>query len=152
MCVFKFPGSFDEGKICFDDISSVVSSNFQKQFLFMVDTSSIGASAVLMQYDFKGIEHLICYFSHKFNQHQKNYCTIKKETLALVLALQHFDLYLNTTKYPTVVYTHHNTLVFIIKMRNHNPRLFRWKLLLQECDIDIHRIKGKEDVLADAMS
>ena len=65
----------------------------------MVYVSRIGASAMLVQYDFKGIKHPICYFSCKFNQHQKNYSTIKKVTLALVLGLQHFDVYLNTTKY-----------------------------------------------------
>ena len=56
----------------------------------MVDASGVGAGAVLMQHDSKRIEHPICYFSRKFNQHQKNYSTIEKETLALVFALQHF--------------------------------------------------------------
>ena len=117
----------------------------------MVDASGVGAGAVLMQHDSKGIEHPICYFSCKFNQHQKNYSTIKKETLALVLALQHFDVYLNTTKYPIVVHTDHNPLVFN-KMKNHNQWLLRWGLLLQEYNMDIHQIKGKENVLADALS
>ena len=53
----------------------------------MVDASGVGAGTVLMQHDFKGIEHPICYVSHKFNQYQKNYSTIEKEALALVLAL-----------------------------------------------------------------
>ena len=118
----------------------------------MVEGSGVGAGTVLMQHDSKGIENPICYFSRKFNQHQKNYSTIEKETLALVLALQHFDVYLNTTKYPIVVHTDHNPLVFINKMKNHNQRLLRWGLLLQEYDMDIHHIKGKENVLADALS
>ena len=118
----------------------------------MVDTSGVGAGAVLMQHDSKGTEHPICYFSHKFNQHQKNYSTIEKVTLALVLALQHFDVYLNTTKYPIVVHTDHNPLVFVNKMKNHNQRLLRWGLLLQEYDMDNHHIKGKQNVLADALS
>ena len=67
--------------------------SFQKQFMLMVDVSGIGAGTVLMQYDSSGIEHLICYFSHKFNQHQKNCSTIEKETLVLILSLQHFDVY-----------------------------------------------------------
>ena len=118
----------------------------------MVDASGVGAGAVLMQHDSKGIEHPVCYFSRKFNQHQKNYSTIEKEALALVLAVQHFDVYLNTTKYPIAVRTDHNPLVFINKMKNHNQRLLRWGLLLQEYDMDIHHIKGKENVLADALS
>ena len=45
----------------------------------MVDASGVGAGEVLMQHDSKGIEHPICYFSRKFNLHQKNYSTIEKE-------------------------------------------------------------------------
>ena len=97
--------------------------NFQKQFMLMVDASGIGAGTVLMQYDSSGIGHPICYFSRKFNQHQRDYSTIEKETLALILSLQHFDVYLNTTKYPIMVYTDHNLLVFVNKMKNHNQRL-----------------------------
>ena len=66
-----------------------------------------------------------------------------------MLALQHFDVYLNTTKYPIVVHTDHNPLVF---MKNHNQRLLRWGLLLQEYYMDIHHIKGKENVLANVLS
>ena len=116
--------------------------NFQKQFMLMVDASGIGAGAALINAG--------C--SHKFNQHQKNYSTIEKETLALILSLQHFDVYLNTMKYPIIVYTDHNPLVFINKMNNHNQRLLRWGLLLQEYDMNIHHTKGKEKVIADALS
>ena len=123
--------------------------NFQKQFMLMVDASGIGAGAMLMQCDSSGIEHAICNFSHKFNQHQKSYSTIEKETLALILLLKHFDVYLNTTKYPIIVYTDHNPLVYSNKMKNHSRR---WKLLLQEYDMDILHIKGKENVIADALS
>ena len=126
--------------------------NFQKQFMLMVDTSGIGAGALLMQYDSSGIEHPICYFSRKFNQHQTNYSTVEKETLALILSFRYFDVYLNTTRYPIIVYTDHNPLVFINKMKNHNQRLLRWGLLLQEYDMDIHNIKEKENVIADALS
>ena len=143
----------------FTKVKSVLTSlpvmlvpNFQKQFMLMVDASGVGAGAVLMQFDSNEIEHPVCYFSRKFNQHQKNYYTIEKENLALVLSLQHFDVYLNTTKYTIMLYTDHNPLVFINKMKNHNQRLLRWGLLLQEYDMDIRHIKGKENVIADVLS
>ena len=86
----------------------VMAPNFQKQFLLMIDISGVGAGAVLMQSDFEEIEHPVCYFSRKFNPSQRNYSIIEKEALALVLALQNFDVYLNAIKYPIVVYTDHN--------------------------------------------
>ena len=97
-----------------------------------------------MQSDSEGMEHPVCHFSYKFNPSET---TIEKETLALVLALQNFDIYLNATKYPIVVYTDHNPLVFINRMRNHNQRFPRWGLLLQY-DLDVHHIQGKENVIA----
>ena len=129
----------------------VMAPNFQKQFLLMVDASDVGAGAVLMQSDSEGIEHPVCYFSRKFNPSQRNYSTIEKEAL---VALQNFDVYryLNATKYPIVVYTDHNPLVFINRIRNHNQRLSRWGLLLQEYNLDVHHIRGKENVIADALS
>ena len=67
----------------------------------MIDASEMDAGAVLMQCDTKGVEHPICYFSLKYNLHQRNYLNIEKETLALILALQHFDVYLSTTEHPS---------------------------------------------------
>ena len=90
----------------------VMAPNFQKQFLLMVDASGVGAGAVLMQSDSEGIEHPVCYFSCKFNPSQRNYLTIEKEALALVLALQNFNVYLNATKYPIVVYTIQTTTLW----------------------------------------
>ena len=126
--------------------------DFQKQFILMVDASDLGAGVVLMQHDVKGIEHPICYYSRKFDSHQKNYSTIEKETLALVLVLQHFDAYLNTTKHRIVVYTNHNPLTFINKMKNHNQRLLRWGLLMQGYPLDIRHVRGKENAVADTLS
>ena len=112
----------------------LLAPHFMKQFILVVDASGLGAGSVLTQSDSEGVEHPVCYFSHKFGSHQRNYSTIEQETLALVLSLKHFDAYLNTTLYPILVYTDHNPLTFINKMKNHNQRLLRWGLVLQEYD------------------
>ena len=126
--------------------------DFHKQFSLMVDASHMGAGAALMQVDEKGIKHLVSYFSRKFNQHQVNYSTIEKEALALLLALQHFDVYLNTTVYPVIIYTDHNPLVFVNKMKNSNQQLLRWSMLYQQYNMEIHHIRGRDNVIADALS
>ena len=61
----------------------------------MVDASDLGVGTVLVQEDHRGVEHPIAYFSQKFNISQQNCCTSEKETLALILALQHFELCLS---------------------------------------------------------
>ena len=88
----------------------LLAPDFMKQFILMIDTSGIGAGAVLMQNDSQGVEHPVCYFLHTFDSHQRNYSTIEQEILSLVLSLKHFDVCLNTTRYPILVYTDHNPL------------------------------------------
>ena len=149
----------DECNSSFEFVKSMLANepilmapDFSKPFKLAVDASDIGIGSVLIQEDDQSIDHPICYFSKKLNKHQLNYSTIEKECLALVLSLQHFEVYLSTTVKPTVVYTDHNPLVFLYRMRNQNRRLQRWSLILQEFNIEIRHIKGKDNFIADALS
>ena len=126
--------------------------DFSKQFKVYVDASDVSVGAILTQQGDDGIDHPIVYFSKKFNMYQRKYSTIEKECLALVLALQHFDVYLNATVHPVLAFTDHNPLTFINKMKNKNQRLMRWSLILQEYNLKIVHIKGKDNVIADALS
>jgi len=130
----------------------LIAPDFQKQFKLTIDASDVGCGGVLMQKGDDGIDHPISYFSKKFDKHQRNYSTIEKECLALILALGHFEVYLGTTVHPVLVFTDHNPLTFIHRMKNKNQRLVRWSLTLQEYNLDIRHIKGKENVMADALS
>ncbi|KAJ8046946.1 hypothetical protein HOLleu_05792 [Holothuria leucospilota] len=130
----------------------LIAPDFEKQFKLAVDASDNGIGAVLLQADEHGVDHPVCYYSKKFDKHQKNYSTIEKETLALILGLQHFDVYLGTTSFPITVYTDHNPLTFLSKMKNKNQRLMRWSLFLQSYNVDIKHIKGKDNVVPDSLS
>ena len=93
------------------------------------------------------------YFSKKFIASQINYSTIEKECISLILAVQHFKVYLTSSSLPILVYSDHNPLTFINKMKNNNQGLMRWWcLMLQEYNIDIKHIKGKDNIIADALS
>ncbi|KAI3352072.1 hypothetical protein L3Q82_020890 [Scortum barcoo] len=100
----------------------------------------------------EGVDRPICYFSKKFNAHQLNYSTIEKEALALVWALQHFEVYTSSGVGPVVVYTDHNPLTFLCSLSCPNRRLMRWTLFLQSHYLDIRHIKGRDNVMADALS
>ncbi|KAL0153620.1 hypothetical protein M9458_051100, partial [Cirrhinus mrigala] len=126
--------------------------NFSLPFKLQVDASMSGAGAVLLQEDVTGVEHPVSYFSKKFTRCQMKYSTIEKEALALLLALQHFEVYLGCSSNPVVVYTDHNPLVFLGRMQNSNQRLMRWSLIIQEYNLDIQHRKGVENVVADALS
>ena len=87
-----------------------------------VDASNLGVGAVLLQQDATGIERPVSYFSRKFNSYQLNYSTIEKEALALILALQHFELYISQGCRSLVIYTDHNPLTFLHSLQNPNQR------------------------------
>ena len=53
---------------------------------------------------------------------------------------------------PVEAFTDHNPLVFIHKMKNKNQRLLHWSLALQEYRLIILYVKGKDNVIADALS
>ncbi|KAI2644688.1 Retrovirus-related Pol polyprotein from transposon 17.6 [Labeo rohita] len=126
--------------------------NFKTPFRLQVDASATGAGAVLLQEDESHVEHPVSYFSKKFSKTQQNYSVIEKEALALLLALQHFEVYLGNSPQPIIVYTDHNPLVFISRMSGSNQRLLRWALAVQEYNLDIRHKKGAENIMADALS
>ena len=126
---------------------------YEKQFFLATDASDAAAGAVLQQEAHDGsCLHPISFFSRKFTAAEKNYSTVEKETLALVLALKHFDVYLCVVVKPIVVFTDHNPLVFLSKMTGKNQRLTRWSLLLQEYRLEIKHCRGRDNVVADYLS
>ena len=90
-----------------------------------VDACDVGIGAVLLQTDEEGIQHPISYYSKKLSRAQRNYSTVEKEALVLILALQHYEVYIRASEEMTKVYKNHNPLVFIQKMKDKNQRLLR---------------------------
>lgn len=144
--------AFDCVKTLLCNAPVLVAPDCKNTFKLEVDASAVGAGAVLLQEDTNSIDHPVSYFSRKFNKHQLNYSTIEKEALALLLALQHFEVYLGSSNLPVIVFTDHNPLVFLSRMYNQNQRLMRWALVLQNYNVEIKHKKGVDNVLADALS
>ena len=100
--------------------------DFNRPFKIAVEASDVAAGAVLLQEDQDGVDHPVCYFSRKFNQSQQNYPIVEKKCLAVILALTHFEVYVSSTMTPLVIYSDHNPLVFLHKLKNNNQRLLRY--------------------------
>lgn len=144
--------AFDTCKSLLCSAPVLAAPNFSSPFKLEVDASAVGAGAVLLQDGEDGVCHPVCYYSIKFKHHQLNYSTIEKETLAMLLALQHFEVYVGSSSSPVLVFTDHNPLVFLAQMYNKNQRLMRWALLVQGFNILIQHKKGANNVVADALS
>ena len=127
------------------------SPRFEDPFILYTDASGGGVGGVLMQKDDNGVERPVAYFSRKLNKHQLHYAPIEKECLAIVMSVAHFAIYLNNG-HVTTLYTDHNPLAFLDKMKERNQKLLRWSLFLQEFNLDIKHVKGCENVIADMLS
>ena len=92
--------SFEKIKSILLSTAILMAPDFQKLFKLFVDASDVGCGAVLLQEDTQGVDHPVLLLFPEFNCHQRNYCTGEKETLALLLSLQHFDLYSGSTVVP----------------------------------------------------
>lgn len=142
--------SFEKIKAILQNYPVLKAPEFEKPFCISTDASDVGAGSVLLQEDHLGVEKPVAYFSKKFNPCQKNYATIEKECLALVWAIQQFQVYFGSN--PITVYTDHNPLVFLNRMKGNNQRILRWSLFLQPFSLVIKHIAGKCNLLADALS
>ena len=144
--------AFDSVKALLCSAPVLAAPRFDQPFKLHVDASNVGVGAVLLQENAAGIDCPVSFFSRKFNKHQYNYSVIEKEALALVWALQHFDVYVGSGVSSLTVFTDHNPLTFLKSLQNPNQRLMRWTLFLQPYNLDIRHIKGTDNVIADALS
>lgn len=143
--------SFETVKALLTSSPVLAAPQLNQAFKLQVDASQVGAGAVLLQEDEHGVDRPVSFFSRKFLSYQANYSVIEKEALALIWALQHFDVYV-AGAFSLVVFCDHNPLTFLHSLQNPNQRLMRWALFLQPYHLDIRHIKGTDNVIADALS
>ena len=102
--------AFDKLKAIHKNEPVLLALNFAKEFKLAVDASDTGAVSALMLEAGYGVDHPVSYFSKKINKHQKNYSTIEKECLSLILVLQHFEVYLTYPSSTTVVFSDYKSI------------------------------------------
>ena len=122
----------------------------RKPFILETDASAFAVGGVLKQVvDSK--ECPVLFFSHTLSKAERNYSTYERELLALVKSLAFFSIYL---LYNTFVWrTDHAALKNLFKSDlKLSSRVSRWILALQPYKIIIEQIKGKDNILADALS
>lgn len=90
--------AFENVKMLLTEAPVLAAPNFYLPFHLEVDARNVDAGAVLLQRSEDGIDHPCCFFSRKFNSYQFNYSVIEKEALALIWALQHFEVYVGSSE------------------------------------------------------
>ena len=105
----------------------------------ILDTDASDAGAVLSQ-KVDGVECPIAFFSRIMNSTQRNYCTTRRELLAVRCPLQHFRHYLLGAK--VILRTDHHSLKWLRTFKSPEGILARWVETLAEFDLEIEHRPG----------
>ena len=123
--------------------------DFNQKFILETDASDYAIGAVLSQ-EINGKSNVISYYSKVLSKHQRNYSVTEKECLAVVKAVQHFRQYLFGQQFKII--TDHECLTWLKMLKQPAGRLTRWMLALQEFKFEIIYRRGKENIIADALT
>lgn len=122
---------------------------FEKTFILTTDASDFQIGSYLSQREIPD-DKPIQYFSKLLNPAQTRYSTIEKELLAIILSVENFRHYLTGREF--VIVTDHQPLVFLFHAKDCNARLHRWKYTLMGFQFKVIHRKGRNNVIADALS
>ena len=152
----KFAWS-EECQCAFDKLKASLASapvlrapDYGKPFVLYVDASDVAVGGVLCQ-EVNEFPVPVAYTSKKLVPYQRKYATVEKEALAVLHCLEKFGVYTENGK-TVKIYSDHNPLKFVDSMKTKNARLARWALVLQDKNVEIHHVKGKDNLVADMLS
>ena len=92
----------------------------------------------------------VTYFSGTFTAQNKSWCATEKEAYAVLKSIQRFDYYLRGAK--STLRCDPKPLEPFLTRGMKIAKLDRWAMLLQEYNITFVHIRGKDNILADAIS
>lgn len=129
----------------------LVLPNVTEPFRIEVDASDFALGAVLSQK--QGDKwHPVAYISKSLNLAERNYQVYDKEMLGIMTALDEFRHYILGAEHTTEILTDHKNLSFFKQPQKLNRRQARWAVELQDYDIHIVHVPGKENGKADLLS
>ena len=137
--------AFDELKSLLTHAPILALPNFDRTFKVHCDASGTGIGIVLMQE-----KRAIAYFSEKLSGAQLNYPIYDKELYALLRVLHVWEHYLRPHEF--VIHTNHEMLKYLKGQTKLNKRHAKWSEFIESFPYVIKYIKGKENVVADALS
>ena len=121
----------------------------QQPFILDTDASAHGIGAVLSQL-FGGEERVVAYYSRALSAPERNYCTTRKELLAVVEAARQFHPYLYGAEF--TVRSDHSALQWLRKLKDPEGQLARWLARLDQYRYKVVHRSGEKHVNADALS
>ena len=119
------------------------------EFVLDTDASQFTVGAILSQ-EQNGEERVIAYMSKTMNKHELQYCTTRKELLAVVTALKHFHHYLLGQK--VKLRTDNAAVSWMRNLKNPSGQVARWLQHIETYDITVSHRPGRCHGNSDALS
>ena len=118
---------------------------------FVLDTDAIlhGLGGVLSQIQ-DGEEKVIAYVSRTMNPAQQQYCTTKRELLAVITFMKHFKHYLLGQEF--IIRTDHAPLVWLRNFKEPEGLIARWLSIIETFNYQIQYRPGRQHENADTLS
>ncbi|GKV50520.1 hypothetical protein SLEP1_g57222 [Rubroshorea leprosula] len=123
----------------------LVLPDFSKEFVVETDASNARIGAVLLQQG-----HPIAFISKALSLRHQSLSVYEKELLALIYAVRKWSRYLTGRHF--IVKIDHQSLKYLLEQRISTPLQQAWLAKLMGYDFSISYKKGKENVVADALS
>lgn len=142
--------SFNALKECLVTAPVLSCPNYDLPFDVHTDASNYGIGGLLTQ-TINGKEHAIAYMSRSLSRQECNYSITERETLAVLVAIEHWRCYLDNGKKFTV-FTDHSALKWFLNLNNPTGRLARWGIRLSSFNFEIKHKKGSDNIIPDALS
>jgi len=120
-----------------------------KVYILDTDASNHNVGAVLSQVQ-DGREVVVAYYSKALSAPEKNYCTTRRELLAVVKAVKHFRPYLYGRTFR--LRTDHASLIWLCRRAEPSSQVARWLEILAEFSYRIEHRPGKKHGNADGLS
>ncbi|MGL5405383.1 MAG: reverse transcriptase/ribonuclease H family protein, partial [Propionibacteriaceae bacterium] len=120
------------------------------KFVLDTDASEVAIGAVLSQRNANGQEKVIAYGSRSLSKQERNYCTTRKDMLAVVHFVRKYRHYLLGRNF--VLRTDHQALKWLQTFKDPEGQIARWQGQLQEYNYDCVHSAGKKHGNSDALS
>ncbi|KAF8733245.1 hypothetical protein RHS02_07386, partial [Rhizoctonia solani] len=145
-------GAFQELKSLVTKSPVLIHSNLELPYYLETDASGVAMRAILSQRGPDNQLHPIAYMSKSFSGAEANYNTHDKELLAIIKALEEWQIFLEATDKPIQVFTDHCNLEYWMQAQTFNCRHACWQIFLSNFNFEIHYCPGKQSGKPDALS
>ncbi len=124
--------------------------NPSKPYVLRTDASSEGLGAVILQEEDGALFPAALLSQQEVKLAEKNYSTVERELLVVVDGIRKLCFYLYGDEF--VLQTDHMPLESLRTSKNPNSRIMRLALYLQQFQMRVQYIRGRDNVGADVLS